>query len=279
MTDFVDPDTIVFDQEQCKNIMVVGNKNSGKSVLLKYLTTKIVKELKIFRVYIFSGTAGLNKIYRGWSPFVYELDFERLNIILERQRINAVAHLINPKIELKKILIILDDYVGIVNMQTKKATEVFNMLATQGRHRGIVTAFICHKWSSNTNICRNASDYIFVTKTDIDSIQDKTTGIYAQQHDYDAPKDLWKDYVQNTKRRFSFMCIQSVDPYSPSVMWCNPIDLNNNPFRIKLQGDKQKDTVSKELAVVRLENQQLESMDLNSPTSEEEQESCESSDE
>lgn len=219
-----DPDTIYFDPESTKTVMICGTKNSGKSTLLKFLTDKIVKDVGIYRVYIFSGTAEFNPIYKNWTPYVYPLDFDRIAALLERQKILATAAMNNPKIKLPKILIILDDYVGIINMQSKAAVETFNMLATQGRHRGIITAYISHKFSANTNIVRNATDYIFCTKVDIDSIQDKTTGVYAQQTDYNSPQELWRDYVKNTKEKYSFMMIQKVDPYSDGVMWYAPIN-------------------------------------------------------
>lgn len=229
----IDPETIVFDPEQTKSIMVIGEKNSGKSTLLKFLTKKLVRDLNIYRVYIFSGTAELNPIYMNWTPYVYGLDFDRIDRLLERQRIMAVNRLVNPKIELKKILIILDDYTNSINMHSKECINTFGMLAVQGRHIGIITAYISHRYSSNQNTIRCAQDMFFVTKTDIDSIQDKTTGLYSKQVDYESPKLLWKDYKENTKQRYSFMCIQKIDPYAQTVLWYNPIDTKaNNSFKL-----------------------------------------------
>lgn len=206
----------VFDPET-KTIVIVGRTKSGKSTLLKYFTQKLKETLGITHVFIFTGTHGLNPIYNDWSKYVYPLSMGRVKGLIQLQSELAERAQKNPNMLFPKILVIVDDFVGAISFRKKEVYESFNLLATQGRYRGIVTAYVAHKYTALTDIVREAAEYILVTKIGKNCILDGKIGIFGAQEDYDKPDDFFQDYNKYTKEKYSFMCVQKIDPYDKSV--------------------------------------------------------------
>lgn len=138
-----------------KTTSLVAKRNSGKSVLLKYLVD-CCKE-KFFKIYVVCPTESINNFY---SSMVQQ------NCIFEQWDENWCEELIKAmtvqnkgktKDQLKKILIILDDVVSDTNFHQSPALK---KLYTRGRHIGIGIIITTQYLNSLPPVARNNCDWL-----------------------------------------------------------------------------------------------------------------------
>ena len=120
-------------------IMVVGQRNSGKTLLTTELCYKLKSKRKWDNAYLFSQTAFCQQNYYNFIPKSHrfdKLDISELSNLLEQQK-QMKDDLIKGKIKkIKRILIIFDDIIGDSEINIRNESLV-NQLFTTGRHYGI----------------------------------------------------------------------------------------------------------------------------------------------
>jgi Poxvirus A32 protein len=149
-----------------KTTCLCAKRNSGKSVLLKYLVDSVKSEF--FKVYVVCPTEAVNKFY---SDMVEE------NCIYDQWNEEWCGALITKmseknkgktKKELNNVLIILDDCMSDTNFHQ---SQNMKKLLTRGRHVGIGVIITCQYLNSLPPVARNNSDNVIVGQLNRASVQ------------------------------------------------------------------------------------------------------------
>jgi Poxvirus A32 protein len=138
-----------------KTTSLVAKRNSGKSVLLKYLVDSV--KSSFFKIYVVCPTEGVNAFYS---------DMVEQNCIFDSWNESWCEALITKmseknkgktKKELSNVLIILDDVMSDTDFHQSKALK---KLYTRGRHIGIGIIATCQYLVSLPPVCRNNCDWL-----------------------------------------------------------------------------------------------------------------------
>jgi nicotinamide riboside kinase len=169
--------------EKNPSILIIGQKNSGKSFLCKELinyfkqfsTGTIISDSNEFYSKFFSDT----KIYHDYS-----------SIIIEEQLKNKEEQLKN------KTFIVMDDCFTSNNNLAKD--ENIKQLLFNGRHMGITYILTMQFPLSITPEIRNNFDYVFLLANDLQSDQEKIWKHYANIFPtFDAFHNVYRDLTNN----------------------------------------------------------------------------------
>jgi GTPase SAR1 family protein len=183
-----------------KMILLVGKRNSGKSVLAKYL---IEKSKPFDRVIVFCPTETINTWYgRFLDPrFIFEeyneLYLEALFKKLEKENANK------SKEQMKSVLLILDDCVGDVSLRNSK---VLKKIYVRSRHINLSLMVISQSLMELNPLQRANCDYICVSvlnHSSVESLADQ----YSSGRNF-TKKDFIKMYY-DTVVNFNWLCINN----------------------------------------------------------------------
>lgn len=145
------------------SIMIVGQRNSGKTLLTTELCYKLKSKRKWIDSYLFSQTAFCQENYYNFIPKSHRFDslnMEKLKELLEQQK-SMKDDLIRKKIKkVKRILIIFDDIIGDKDINIRNAPLV-TQLFTTGRHYGIDMFILLQSAVGASPVQRKNTDVIF----------------------------------------------------------------------------------------------------------------------
>ena len=174
--------------DKCVNL--VAKRNSGKSILLKWLVSQQKDEFdKIFCV---CPTEKVAPFYRDFVPenCVFDNYSEQWTMKLIEQMTKSKAD--NKK---RKVLLIFDDITTDVNLAQSKS---FKILYSRGRHLGISVIITQQFLHSLPPICRTNCDYCLVGQMNQASVEiladSYLSGGLNRQEFYQLYNDNTKDY-------------------------------------------------------------------------------------
>ena len=149
-----------------KTTTLVAKRNSGKSVLLKYLVDQ--KKGKFEKIYVICPTESVNNFYSSLVEKNCIFDSwneEWANTLIEKM---TTQNANKKKEEKKNILLILDDVMSDTNFAQSPALK---KLYTRGRHINIGVIATCQYLYSLPPICRSNADWCIVGQMNRQSIQ------------------------------------------------------------------------------------------------------------
>lgn len=173
-----------------KCVLLCAKRNSGKSILLRYLISQEKDEFD--KIFVICPTEKVAPFYNEFVPqncvFDSYSDAWVLKLIESMTKIKGEG---KPK----KILLIMDDLVGDANFFSQKG---FKILFTRSRHLGISVAFNSQFLHSIPPLCRNNSDFILCGQMNQASLEilanEFLSGNLSRQEFYQLYKDNTKDY-------------------------------------------------------------------------------------
>ena len=118
------------------SIMVVGQRNTGKTLLTTELCYKLKSKRKWIDSYLFSQTAFCQENYYNFIPKSHRFDslnIEKLTELLQQQEQMKEDYLRKKIKKIKRILIIFDDIIGDKDIKIRDAPLVTKIFTT-GRH-------------------------------------------------------------------------------------------------------------------------------------------------
>lgn len=149
-----------------KTTTLVAKRNSGKSVLLKYLVDQ--KKSKFEKIYVICPTESVNNFYSSLVEKNCIFDSwneEWANTLIEKM---TTQNANKKKEEKKNILLILDDVMSDTNFAQSPALK---KLYTRGRHINIGVIATCQYLYNLPPICRSNADWCIVGQMNRQSIQ------------------------------------------------------------------------------------------------------------
>lgn len=152
-----------------KTVLLVGKRNSGKSVLLKNMVSYYGKSFS--KIYACSGTEAVNKYYTNCGLIRSDCVFDTYN---EEWGQNLIKALISAnsgleKSKQRKVLLILDDCIADVNFHNAKSS-ITHMFAN-GRHYGISLIVTTQYLKSVSPLMRGNSDFAFIGQQNSESLK------------------------------------------------------------------------------------------------------------
>jgi GTPase SAR1 family protein len=214
-----------YDLKLCGLITIVGVSNSGKTILLRAIINKLLTE-GLEKIYVYSSTADIYRYsdYDFARPCnVRNISMDSITKLVEAQKIIVTKGARDKRIIPKWICIVLDDFIGSesCNLASKNAA-IISRLAVSSRHYKICLIVLTQHLNKAPPVIRCQSNYIFVTKTNMDTVRE---GIFKLQTQYTNKNQLWDLYNKHTKTRYSSMLFQSTDPYDKNIYWLKPAKL------------------------------------------------------
>jgi hypothetical protein len=179
-----------------KCTLLVAKRNSGKSILLRYLVKCEISSFN--KIFIVCPTECVNNFYKDLTP--KDCIFDEYNDDWMMRLIESMTK--NTTEKKKKVLIILDDAVADTDFHHTKALKI---LYARSRHIRISIILTTQYINSVSPFMRLNSDYIFIgqqNKRSIDIITDEYLA-----GDIDKP-DFIKLFNKSTKD-FSFLVINN----------------------------------------------------------------------
>lgn len=183
-----------------KTTSFCAKRNSGKSVLLKYLVDSV--KHKLDKIFVVCPTECVNGFY---SDMVDEkCIFDQWNEEWCEELIKRMSEQNKgkSKAQLKNVLIVLDDCMSDTNFHTSKALK---KLYTRGRHIGIGVVATCQYLVSLPPVCRNNCDWLIAGQMNRASVS-----LLCEEYlsgDLDKPEFI-KLYNRSTKD-YSFLLINN----------------------------------------------------------------------
>ena len=173
-----------------KCVLLCAKRNSGKSILLRYLISQEKDEFD--KIFVICPTEKVAPFYNEFVPqncvFDSYSDAWVLKLIESMTKIKGEG-------KTKKILLIMDDLVGDANFFSQKG---FKILFTRSRHLGISVAFNSQFLHSIPPLCRNNSDFILCGQMNQASLEilanEFLSGGLTKQEFYQLYKDNTKNY-------------------------------------------------------------------------------------
>ena len=146
-----------------KTLTFLAKRNSGKSVLCKYLVE--AEKHKFNKIFLICPTERINSHYSDLvkpDDIFDNYDEEWVDSLIKKMtEINA------GKKTKKNVLLILDDCVSDINFHQSPSLK---KLYTRGRHINISVCMITQYMNMCPPVCRNNSDYLFVGQLNKQSI-------------------------------------------------------------------------------------------------------------
>ena len=151
-----------------KITLFVGKRNSGKSILMKYMIEQ--NQRNYSKMYLFSPSESVNHFFS--SVVKKECTFSEYSekwmttLIVKMTEINQGKTAKDSSF--KNVLIILDDLGSDVNFHSSKALSI---ITARGRHLGISIFIALQHLNSCPPLLRSNCDYIFCGKLSRNSIE------------------------------------------------------------------------------------------------------------
>ena len=140
-----------------KTVSLIAKRNSGKSVLLRYLVKQ--RKNKFDKIFVISPTEEVSHFYKDITDkncIFYEWKEDWAEQLIKRMtETNSGV----PEKKRKQILVILDDIFADMNAANSPALKKIYL---RGRHIGIAVIATCQYLYNLPPICRNNTDWVLV---------------------------------------------------------------------------------------------------------------------
>ena len=179
-----------------KTINIISKRNSGKSVLIKYLVNK---EKKLFdRIFIISPSEQINSFYESLTPskFIFDNFNESwCNNIIKKMTDSML------KKENFHILIIFDDCLCDSNIRN---SESLRIIFTRGRHINISIITSLQYIHQLLPVCRTNADFVFAGNSTRNSIE-----LLEQDYNTFLKKDTFFNMYKLAIKNYGFFVINN----------------------------------------------------------------------
>ena len=187
-------------------LVIAGKSRSGKTVLTKELVSQ--NRQAFDRIIVISGSAHLNSEYDGLTDKQNFIDPQSIQKI---QRLIALQKKVTQAKKKHRLLIIIDNFIGLANVHNGKLGKLFDMIATQGRHLQVSSIFLTQKLTGVSPVIRQNAMYWLVTRLDRQSVQ-KT--LFDHQSKFTNEYKWYQYYNKITlAERYSAILIDNENPY------------------------------------------------------------------
>ena len=146
----------------------VGKRNSGKSILMKYM---IKRNMTSFRkIYLVSPSKKINCFYRDIvkKECIYDEYNEKWMELLISSMTKKNEGLTQKDKKFSNILLVLDDLASDANFHNSKSLQI---LCARGRHLGITLYISLQHLNSCPPLVRSNTDYVFCGKLSRTSLE------------------------------------------------------------------------------------------------------------
>lgn len=215
--ELIDIETIELSFPCC--ILIAGKSNSGKTVLFKkFIELHNSKfDLKI----MVSTTAHINKEYSDieFDAIIHPDHLEPLEKL-----ITVIEGVIKKGYDIKT-LVVVDNFVGSLNVHNGSGGKIFDKLSSQGRHLGITTIFLTQRLTKVSPTVRDNTNFAFITRINRESIMGILFGLQDRFSDKYKFYEWYKKITTNVK--YTSIFINNNNPYGKSVLAIRPITIEN----------------------------------------------------
>ena len=149
-----------------KTISVVAKRNSGKSILIRYLVNQQKKDFA--KIFVICPTESINHFYNKITST--ECIFDEWKEDCEEQLIETMTktNANKPLNDRKNVLIILDDCMSDIDFNHSKSLK---QIYTRGRHFNLSIIATCQYLNSLPKICRSNCDTLISGQMNLCSIE------------------------------------------------------------------------------------------------------------
>jgi hypothetical protein len=177
-----------------KTVTLVAKRNSGKSVLIKYIISEYKDEFD--QIYCICPTESINDFYSSSSIVDRDHIFDEWDeewvekLIAMMTRVNKGK----TKTTAKHILIILDDLIADANLHQSPA---FKKLFTRGRHLFISIIMTTQYLKAIPPLVRANSDFIFLGQMNRQSVEIMVEEFHGNEISKKDFIDIYKNAIKN----------------------------------------------------------------------------------
>ena len=154
---------------QNKALIIIAKRNSGKSVLIKYLVKDAIKYNDFHKIFVISSTNTINKFYNDIIP--NNCIFEKYNEEWTNTLIDKMSEINQSKTKQSdkpyNVLLILDDMGSDMSFHNSKSIK---KLYTRGRHSFISVICVGQMLHHVSPLMRNNSDWIITGQLNASNI-------------------------------------------------------------------------------------------------------------
>ena len=182
-----------------KTISVVAKRNSGKSILIRYL---INKQKHLFsKIFVICPTEKINPFYDQITN--EDCIFDEWNENWVEQLIESLTKINThkPLSERKNVLLILDDCMSDINYNSSKSMK---LIYTRGRHFNLSIIATCQYLNSLPKICRSNCDLIITGQMNLSSIE-----MMANEYCSNLDKSEFIKLFNRSTKDYNFLVINN----------------------------------------------------------------------
>jgi hypothetical protein len=185
-----------------KTVVLTAKRNSGKTVLLKYIVSR--EKNKFSKIFLFCPSEPLNHDYENSGLIKKDCIFENYSEEWMASLFKSLAKInCDPKKPKKKVLLIMDDICS--DNDFHNANPHFRRIYSRGRHLSISIIITTQFLHQIPPICRNNCDYLFCGQMNRSSIEILASEFLAGHID---KRQFIKMYNDSTKD-YNFLCINN----------------------------------------------------------------------
>ena len=182
-----------------KTISVVAKRNSGKSILIRYL---INKQKHLFsKIFVICPTEKINPFYDKITK--EDCIFDEWNESWVEELIESLTKINThkPLSERKNVLLILDDCMSDINYNSSKSMK---LIYTRGRHFNLSIIATCQYLNSLPKICRSNCDLIITGQMNLSSIE-----MMANEYCSNLDKSEFIKLFNRSTKDYNFLVINN----------------------------------------------------------------------
>ena len=182
-----------------KTISVVAKRNSGKSILIRYM---INKQKHLFsKIFVICPTEKINPFYNQITN--EDCIFDEWNESWVEELIETLTKINThkPLSERKNVLLILDDCMSDINYNSSKSMK---LIYTRGRHFNLSIIATCQYLNSLPKICRSNCDLIITGQMNLSSIE-----MMANEYCSNLDKSEFIKLFNRSTKDYNFLVINN----------------------------------------------------------------------
>jgi len=215
----------------CITFAVCSKRNTGKT----FMTRQLIRHLapKYFsNIVVFSKTSHLNGDHDYTENVINNFDEPTVRRILDYQQARTLKNRTAKKPVNVKILVVLDDTIGVVNDGSKRTnhSDALDEIYSAGRHSGI-TLFQSTQFASKISPTQRANfDFLCIGITSEDSLQ-KLHGCTVGK-----PYKEFRQYIHENTRDHNFVLYNNLTTNDDERWTIIRADPNPKKFVLKSNG-------------------------------------------
>ena len=182
-----------------KTISVVAKRNSGKSVLIRYLVNN--QKHLFSKIFVICPTESINPFYNEITN--EDCIFEEWQEHWANELIDSLSKINSNKLEneRKNVLLLLDDCMSDINFNQSPALK---KIYTRGRHFNLSVIATCQYLNTLPKICRSNCDILISGQMNLCSIE-----MLASEYCSNLKKKEFIDLYNKSTRDYGFLVVNN----------------------------------------------------------------------